>query len=315
MRSWIRTRSDDAATVTVERTVELRDRRQLRALTRGEFARLLPQGEARTLQVQRDALRSAHAQLAPLGAANLVQRSVRPLNDVERVEAQRRLRTTLLDHRADPVPRIGAHQPDEPTSLWAQGVEERVHRALATPLRGPDQATRVVVDHDRQVLVATLVADLVDADAAQAIEPIISRPALGDDPFDDAADRAPGDPHHRAERRLVHTRREPGDGLLEVPGESRAMSGPRNTSDDDTVLRAANANRAAEQHDLAGAKVESSPASIARTRVVPTASTAAEPASMRCVLARPDAEPQFATLLVVNEALLASMERSLRASQ
>src|SRR5659263_526744 len=46
------------------------------------------------------------------------------------------------------------------------------HRGTRTSRGGPHQPAGVMVDHDHQVLVALLVADLVDPDPAQVREPV-----------------------------------------------------------------------------------------------------------------------------------------------
>ena len=53
-----------------------------------------------------------------------------------------------------------------------QRVEELLQGGRVTSRRGPHQPTGVVVDHDQQVQVPTLVGDLVDADPPQPGEPI-----------------------------------------------------------------------------------------------------------------------------------------------
>lgn len=57
-------------------------------------------------------------------------------------------------------------------AILAEGVEEAAQHGLIASRRGPDQLAGIVVDHDGQVPVPALVADLVDADPAQPGEPV-----------------------------------------------------------------------------------------------------------------------------------------------
>jgi hypothetical protein len=88
-----------------------------------------------------------------------------------------------------------------------------------------------VIHHHRQVPVAALVADLVDADAAQTTEGIVRRASIPDDAGDDRADRAPGDAHQVRDSGLRGVGDEPGDLVVEVPGVARAVPRPGDLGD------------------------------------------------------------------------------------
>ena len=83
-------------------------------------------------------------------------------------------------------------------ALRTQGVEEAVHGVLVRPVDGVHQALAVVVDHDEQVAVMSSVGDLVDADAAQPVEVVLTGAQVGRDAGDDGADRPPRAPHQPA---------------------------------------------------------------------------------------------------------------------
>jgi hypothetical protein len=113
---------------------------------------------------------------------------------VEGIRAAHRLRGSVGDHDADPLGCVGRHVRQLPGTPGAEGVEEGVHGLLVPAGRGPDQASGVVVDHDGEVLVAPLVADLIDADPAQTGQPVGARGEGSFDPGDDRSHGAPGDP-------------------------------------------------------------------------------------------------------------------------
>ena len=113
------------------------------------------------------------AQLAGHAAAQLVQLLPGPLDDVERVQADLRLRRLLADHRVDPVRPVGGHVRQQPGPLLAEGIEERRHGGLAASLADPRDPPGVVVGDDDQVLAAALAPGLlVDPDPAQPVQPV-----------------------------------------------------------------------------------------------------------------------------------------------
>jgi hypothetical protein len=66
----------------------------------------------------------------------------------------------------DPVRGISGRTGDLRDPLGAKGIEKPPQGRGVAPRRCPHQPAAVVVDHHRQVLVVTLVGDLIDADAA-----------------------------------------------------------------------------------------------------------------------------------------------------
>ena len=70
------------------------------------------------------------------------------------------------------------------------------------------------------------VADLVDADRDQAVQPALVE-AVGDDALDDPPDGVPGDPQQAGDRGLGHLLRQQRDDVLEVARVAGARPRPR----------------------------------------------------------------------------------------
>jgi len=95
----------------------------------------------------------------------------------------------------------------------------------------------VVINDDRQVHLALAVAELVDANATQAHEPVRVEP-VGHDALDDVSHRSPTEPQQLRDCRLVRELRQVGGHLLEVRGEATAELGPRHPLDTHATLGA-----------------------------------------------------------------------------
>ncbi len=89
---------------------------------------------------------------------------------MERVGAEGGVRAGLGHDLGDVFDAVGADQADRLAALVAEQGEEGLEGGSLFAGRGPYQAPGVVVDHHGQELVAPLVGDLVDADAAQPVE-------------------------------------------------------------------------------------------------------------------------------------------------
>src|SRR5215207_7257199 len=83
-----------------------------------------------------------------------------------------------------------------------------------------------MVDHAGQVTVMAPVADLVDADADQPLEPRLIE-VVGEDALDDPPDGVPADPEQPGDRRLGHLLGQPRDDVFEVAGVARPRPRPR----------------------------------------------------------------------------------------
>ena len=77
--------------------------------------------------------------------------------------------------------------------------------------------------------------DLIQRDLKQVVEPI-GREQLVADPLDDPPDRLPIDPHQPTGRGPIGLGHQPGDQVLEVPGEAGAVPGERHALHVHTVL-------------------------------------------------------------------------------
>ena len=94
-----------------------------------------------------------------------------------------------------------------------------------------------MVDHEREVLVLALPADLVDPDLVEIVQAAGIELVVAD-ALDDPPDRVPVDPQHPLDRRLVGPRRQPRDQALEVARELRARPGERDALGPRPVPRA-----------------------------------------------------------------------------
>src|SRR5215216_58655 len=116
-----------------------------------------------------------------------------------------------------------------------------------------------MVDHAGQVTVMAPVADLVDADADQPLEPRLIE-VVGEDALDDPPDGVPADPEQPGDRCLGHLLGQPRDDVFEVAGVARPRPRPR----DRLELRPAAATPQPPQLALddaaVGAQIEVAPA-------------------------------------------------------
>ena len=105
----------------------------------------------------------------PRLAPHLVESRVRPLDDVERVDAPLGVRAMLHDAVRDPPRAVAGDDLDGLALFPRQLLEEDVEHLLAVALVRPHDRVRLVVDDDRDVAVALAVAGLVDADQFQPL--------------------------------------------------------------------------------------------------------------------------------------------------
>lgn len=178
---------------------------------------------------------------------------------------------------------VGGDDPDAGAPGVGEQVEEGVGLALAVAGAGPRDPSPVAVDHHGHVLAALLVAGLVDADRARAVEPappvgLLERgPRAGAYP----ADGAPVHPHELGERAAAHVRRQPGHLVPERRGEpARRRPRPRDRPRLDAVLRALHAARGA-LHVAAGGPGVRRPPAPGGQRVVAVAAPPAHRAPGR----------------------------------
>ena len=263
----------------VQRLVRLRQPAQRPRLLRVQVFRVLPQRPARVLQLLGVLARPRRTQLVPLLAPDFVECFGRPLHDMERVEAARRLRCPLPHHVFDPLRGIGAHQLQLGAALGTELIEELAQRLLVTPGGHPHQPARVVVEHHRHVFVPLAVAQLVNADAPQAAEEVGVLARILADALDDPPDRLPRNPHQLAHRGLVRVHGQPGALVLEVQREPAAGPRPGHVLHHHTVLLALHPRHLGFQVRLHRAEIQRTPLPPARAVVVPPASPMADRAS------------------------------------
>ena len=132
---------------------------------------------------------------------------------------------------------VHRHGLDQRRTLGAELIGERIE-GLGVAARGtPDDPGAVVIHDQGQVLVMLTPADLVDADAEQALETV--RVELDShDPFTRTADGAPAHPAQPGDRALVHPRGQPRQQVVEVAAQVRARSSERHSLGDHTMGRA-----------------------------------------------------------------------------
>src|SRR5439155_4919913 len=134
--------------------------------------------------------------------------------DVEGVKADLR----VGDRVADGALVLAAHvDRDGPDRVLARPelIEERLQGGAVAARSAPHDRTRSVIGDRGQIAVMAAVADLVDADADQALEAALVEP-VSDDAGDDPSDGVPTDPQQTADRGTGHLLRQPRDHVFEV---------------------------------------------------------------------------------------------------
>jgi hypothetical protein len=133
---------------------------------------------------------------------------------VERVKADLRIR----DGGADGAPVLAAHVDRHGADgglAVAELVEEALQSGAVAARRAPHDGAAAVIGDRGQEAVTAPVADLIDADAQQAVEAVAVE-VVGDDALHDCANGAPADPQQPGDRRERHLLAQPGDRVLEV---------------------------------------------------------------------------------------------------
>ena len=183
---------------------------------------VLEQRPARALEL-RGRVAVQAAQLVPGGAAHLVEGLGRERDDVERIEADQRLRRVTSGAHALLVPRAHVHRDRRELrrALGPELIEEGIRRAGVAALGAPNELAAAVVGDQAEITVVFAPRDLVEPDLEEPIQPA-GVELRGADPLADRADRDPRDAHQARHRGRVHLRRQPGHERLEVGGEARA---------------------------------------------------------------------------------------------
>lgn len=160
-----------------------------------------------------------------------------------------------------------------------------------------------MVDDDGQVLVAPLVAHLIDADPGQVGEPVGASFGVGDDAGDDRPDGAPRHPQQVPNRGLRAVRHQPRGGVVERVGVPGAVTGPGHLGGDDAVLGATHPGRVGFEERLDRAEIQCPPPSTPVALVIARAPLPASPAAPLGRLARPDRHHDALVVLVEADVL------------
>ena len=209
--------------------------------------------------------------LAPCGGADLVERVGRPADDVEPVEDAFGLRAPAERALVDPSGPVAGDDPDG-FALGGRGLlEEQVEDLLPVALVHPDDASPVVVDDGRHVLVPALVAGLVHADGTQMVEQAraLFGAQLVGDASADRTDALPIDAHQRRYRAAGRVHAQPCRLPFEVIRVRALAPRPRHHRDRHPMGPAVDARRRVFQQEFRAADVEMPPTPRGQTVVRP----------------------------------------------
>ena len=196
------------------------DAGQLAGLVGGEVAGVLQQRPAGTLERFGVAGVGKLAELLPQVASDLVEGVADQFHEVEHISAHDGLGSVALGLDGGQVRRSEVHRDrcELGGTLGSEVVEELVEGLGVFAFGPPDDPTPVMVDDQGQVLVVLPPGDLIDPDTEQAIQ--AARFQLGGhDPFAGPAHGPPRHPTQPGDRGLVHPGRQPGQQVIEVPGQ------------------------------------------------------------------------------------------------
>ncbi len=107
---------------------------------------------------------------------------------------------------------------DQAGSFRAERVKECGQGGHVLARGRPNQPTTVMVNNNSQILVATLVGDLINPDPPQVGELVMKLLRVIPDSGDDRPHRTPRDPHQLGDRGLRRLSRQPGNVRVEVMG-------------------------------------------------------------------------------------------------
>ena len=105
-------------------------------------------------------------QIALDASAQLVERLRGPLNNVERIEADLRLRGAFPNDIVDPLGSVGRHVGQQLAPLRAEGVEERPQRVAVGPHAGPHLPAGVMITDAQDIPLPLTICDFVDTYSA-----------------------------------------------------------------------------------------------------------------------------------------------------
>ena len=194
----------------------------------------------------------------PLVAADLVGRAGREPDHVERVEADLGVGNGGADGALVLAAHVDRDRPDR-VAAGPELVEELGEGGAVAPRPAPHDRSRAVVGDAGQVALPAAVADLVNADRDQPLEPAFVE-VVGGDALDDPPDGVPADPEQPRDRGLGHLLRQPRNDVLQVARVMGARPGPRHRLHAHSAGLTAQQPQLALDHAAVGAEVEVAPA-------------------------------------------------------
>jgi hypothetical protein len=194
----------------------------------------------------------------PFVAADLVGGARSEPADVEGVKADLGLRHGLANGALVLAAHVDRDRADRCLAVTELGEELGQSGAVAAR-SAPHNRPGPVVGHAGQVAVMAAIADLVDADADQVLEPALVE-VLGDHARDDPPDGVPADPQQAADRGARHLLGQPRDDVLEVARVRRARARPWHRLQSGAAIATAQAPQLALDDAPAGAEIEVAPA-------------------------------------------------------
>lgn len=218
----------------VQRGVVFLDRGELIPLLGGEVPWVFEQGVSGLLD--RGGLLGIVALLeaADFVPAYLVDSLRSELEDVKEVKDDLRIWRLGLYGLDESGGHVDGDELDLACPVFSELIEESVERLGALALGSPDDAVFIMVDDSSDVAVPFAKAELIDADALEAVEPM-GVELVGDNALYDIAYGPPRDAHHPGHFGLVGDLGEVGGHLFKVPGEAAIGPGPGNQFDTNTA--------------------------------------------------------------------------------
>ncbi len=155
-----------------------------------------------------------------------------------------------------------------------------------------------MVNNNSQILVATLVGDLINPNPSQVGERVIKLVRVIPYSGNDRPHRTPRDPHQLGDRSLRRLSRQPGDLRIEVMGMTGMVSGPRNSRNRHTMNPTRHPRRVGFQIHLNRPAIKATPAAPSHPRVVSRAALLTDPAPVLYRSCGPDPGQQNPSFLV-----------------
>jgi hypothetical protein len=145
-------------------------------------------------------------------------------------------------------------------ALGAELIEKARQGSGRIAGAGPHHPPALLAGHHRQVAVPAPVADLIDPDAAKAVQAVGAGTRLGHQPAPDPPDRLPVDPQELGHHALGGRSGQPGAGVLQGAAEARPRPGPGDLLLGNATGRAAHPRQAAFEHHPRPAQIAVAPA-------------------------------------------------------